>query len=1160
MYIKIRNFRGVPNFIVKNIKSVVLFVFLFSKAWAGPPDDPMDALVTLRFKNESLKKVLLAIQAQTKYNFSFGEEVDAIKGISIQVKDRPLTAVLQMLSEQAHVSFLAEGAMISVRRSAFLAKPAADRRQAIKVSGTVTDAETGEILPGVNVAVKGASQGASTDERGNYSLMIEDAETVLAFSFIGYATQEATVGKRTVLDLQLKADQKQLEEVVVLGYGAQARNLLSGSVVSMKMDEARRNTPTTSLGNLLAGQMAGVMADTPNGIPGARPLIYVRTSSSWNGQEALFVIDGKLSSAEDFNNLSPNDIDNISVLKDAASAAAYGARAAGGVIVATTRRGSKNGKPNISYSFSSGAEARGKNAALTSALELGAIYNRLYPSLDKAYTSDDLAYLKNINNGWGYNQLEAVWSSPFTHAHNLSASGGGDKVTYFLSGSYVKQSGFLKNNTYEKYNIRANITTDIAKNLNLFVGLSMNNNVSRIPPVALGDPQTLYIKTLTSPPFQPVFTEAGRPIDSGDNGNLGAEIRGDGGYQTGNDIKPVINAKAVYKIPAVPGLCASLQYNKSYGYERTKKFLKKYDMWGMKTNGAYQISTKDADFLAFRRSAQIAKDNIEEDYNWNHDYQVDFQLNYERTFAAHHINGWMVYEQAGANSGGISGGRETFPVYTVDEWWAASSDRINSWVNGNRSDTYGRKSWVGQVFYEYGKKYIAGVAFRYDASPKFPPDKRWGLFPSASAGWIISRENFFKHAKAIDFLKFRVSAGLTSSDNIGNWPSPDNRQAGFSNVLLAQAANWQWQRNYRQTGAAFFGTDGTPDVGITYGGIPNPNVTWEKTLNCNVAFDINFWEHFNASAEYYYSKTYDILGQRIARVSPTFPRALPNVNYGEIRAKGADFSLGGDYRVGAFAYYAKVNMNYGAPVTIIKDQNVTYPYEDRLGKSLTRIADRAVTGMIRTPADLDAFKKANPLYAYYGHAPELGQLTYEDISGPQGAPDGIINDWDKKTLYENNNPIHLGLNFGGAWKGFTIDVGFAGKTYMKKYMNGLAGGNESRRIWQKMYGDSWTPENPNAAWPKRYRNGDPLNSVNRDGSSFWIKDAGFLRLRLLNMGYNIPESALKKTGISGFKIYFSGSNLFIISEFNDLYYDPELSNGFSYPVIRNFSFGINISL
>ncbi|MGY0036407.1 TonB-dependent receptor plug domain-containing protein [Pedobacter sp. NJ-S-72] len=461
-----------------------------------------------------------------------------------------------------------------------------------KLSGTIIDGKDKKPLPGVTIAVQGGRKSLSNAE-GKFESYVNNG-SILTISMIGYQSQNVKASAGMVVELVATA--VDLNDVVILGYGTQKKDLVTGSVVTVKLDDTRRNSPTTSLGNLLAGQMAGVNVGTPDGVPGTAPGIHVRVGTSfkknddgdvvYNAQDVLYVIDGKISGADDFNNLSPNDVDNISVLKDAAAAAVYGSRAAGGVVVVTTRTGKKKTKGQINYSFNTGFDKRGKNASLTSAIQTGEIYNRINPGSSSIWTQSDFDYFKNINNGWGYDQLAAVYQTPYITTHNLSASGGSDKITYFIGGSYTKQGTFMKNSTYGKYNLRTNISADITKDLNLFAGITVNNNLSYSPPIGTAisgdDIRGLYRKQLLLQPELPVWTDGGNPIDYGWIGNVGAEVRGDGGYVKSNYIKPVLNLKATYKFPTIEGLSASAQFNKSYTNNRTKYFEKQYSMSVMK--------------------------------------------------------------------------------------------------------------------------------------------------------------------------------------------------------------------------------------------------------------------------------------------------------------------------------------------------------------------------------------------------------------------------------------------------------------------------------------------------------------------------------------------------------------------------------------------------
>lgn len=1006
----------------------------------------------------------------------------------------------------------------------------------IFVTGKVAD-EKGAGLPGVSVVVKGTQRGAITNEEGVFRIEVVDKSSILVFSFVGFLTQEQEVGNKTTWDVTLKPDTKALEELVVTGYSSQKKSLLTGSVVTMNVTEDMQNVPTTSAGNLLAGRLAGVNIGTPNGIPGTAPEISIRTGSSPNAQPVTYVIDGVIRGSGDFNNLSPNEIETVTVLKDAAAAAVYGSRSAGGVILVTTRRG-KVGKPTFNYSFNTGFDTRTKNASRTTAIQAGELYTRINGTSDPAgwtWTQADLDHYKTIDNGWGYDQLEAVWRNPSTSQHNLSVTGGGEKVRYYAGASYVKQNGFLKPLTYDKYNIRLNATIDATKDLQFFVGLGLSNNLQGL--VTWEGTQSLYRKLLVWQPDQPVFTDGGKPIDYGWIANVGATVKGDGGYDRINFLKPQIVLNATYQIPGIKGLSAKVAYSKNYSYNREKIFQKSYMMNVMKRDAINKhiVSTKDADILSTKPSTNIGKDYLRTNVDWGQDYQLDLQLNYENTFNnVHHVQGILVYEKAESSGSGVYAGRETFPVYTTDQWWAASSTRADDYGGGSTDFINGRASYIGQFNYDYDGKYLATFSFRKDGSMNFAPDKRWGFFPAGALGWVVSKENFFPKASGIDILKLRLSAGLTGNDAVGGW---------------------QWQESYKQGASAYFGTDAKPAAGITYGSVVNPNLTWEKALTYNAGVDINFLKHWTATLEYWNRKSYDILGARVSSVPPTFSLTLPAENYGEIKAQGFDFSLGYASSKKSFSYYGNLTASYGWNKIVKQDyaqnaQAIDIP----TGRSMTVIRGYQFDQIIRTQAQLDQFNVEHPGYKYSGIIPALGMMVYKDLSGPNVAPDGLIDTYDRVVIKKSNFPIVYGLNLGGSWKGISLDLMFNGYLKQQRSFQDLAGGVEWNRMYSGWYDDSWTAENPNATLPKRVS----ATQSNTYGatSSFWYQNAGFARLKYLTVGYTVPPKIYNKV-LESVKFYFSGTNLFNLTGFS--YYDPEIADGFSYPVMRSFNFGVNVT-
>ena len=1005
------------------------------------------------------------------------------------------------------------------------------------VTGVVLDSQ-GEPVVGANVFEKGEkTNGTITDISGKFSLNVSDNAT-LVVSFVGFKNQEIAVKGRDKIDIRLADDTELLDEVVVVGYMTQKKGLVTGAVSSMKMDEKLNTLPTTSAGNILVGKLAGVSVSTPNGLPGAAPSISIRTGSSWNDQNVTYVIDGVVRGGGDFNNLSPNEIEDITVLKDAASAAIYGSRSAGGVIIVTTKKGTR-GKPVFNYSYGYSIDTRTKNSDLTSGVEAAELYGRINGEADPAgwaWSQEEIDHIRTINNGWGYDQLDAVWRNPVTQTHNFSVNGGSEKVRYFGAASYVKQEGFLKPYTYDKYNIRMNVTADITKDLEVFAGLAIYNTFQGN--AVFENAEANYGKLRVWQPDQPVYTDSGKHIDFGWIANNGASVDGKGGYNKSQMLKPQAVISATYKAPFLKGLSAKISYSRSWVHDLNKIYYTNYDLYQVKKSGTHNhiFSTKDEDIIGTRKTTWVGKDYIQRKSSWSGDKQFNVQLSYENVFNnLHRVSGTLVTEWYEGDGASVHGGRETFPVYMTDQFWAASSARADTWGGGDTDWQSGRFSYIGQFSYSYADKYLLSFSFREDGSMNFAPSQRWGFFPAGSLGWVISEENFFNKS-AIQFLKLRASVGLTGNDSVGGW---------------------QWQESYKSGSSAYFGSSPSKSVGITYGSVVNPNLTWEKALSYNVGADVNFLNHWTVSADYWYRNSYDILGSRQNTLPNSFSLTMPAENYGEVHAQGFDLQLGYHGNNKDFSYYGNLTMSYGWNKTIKQDYAENARWIDiPVGKSRSYITGWEFDKIIRTQEELDAFKAEHPNYQHNGLSPELGMMVFKDLSGPDGKPDGIINDWDKVILKNSNNPVIYGLNLGGSWKGLSVDMMFSGQLGVDKWATDLAGGVEWNRMWKKWYNDSWTPENQNATLPKRISSNN--TKTYETASSYWLKDASFMRLKYLTVSYNLPKNQFYNKLFDDVRFFVTGTNLFVLSSFNKNYYDPEIGNGNAFPILRSVNLGVDV--
>ena len=1094
-----------------------------------------DTKITIQQKNVMISKVLDEIEQKTGFSILVrNNDINIRERVSINETDKSLDHILSTLFRGKGVVYEINDKTISIFKPDI--KYASVPQQTRTITGTVTDVY-GETLIGVNIRVKGnISSGAVTDMDGKYSIANVPANGTLEFSFVGMTTKEIKVSNQLAIDVVLEEDQVGLDEVVVIGYTSQKKALLTGSIVSMNVSEELGAMPTSSAGSILAGKLSGVDIGTPKGVPGAAPSLTIRTESSWNKEYPVFVIDGIVRGEGDFNNLSPNEIENITVLKDAASAAIYGSRSTGGVVLVTTKRGNM-GKPVLKYSYSYGIDSRTKNASLTDAVQTGELYNRINPNSDPAgwaWSQEELDHYKTVNNGWGYDQLKTVWKDPSTQTHNLSVNGGSEKVKYFGGVSYVKQQGFLQPLSYDKFNFRLNATVDVTKDLQFFAGMALADTKEGM--ITWEGEGGLYPKLLRWQPDQPVYTDDGQLVDYGWIANVGGETRGEGGYNRKKFLKPQLVFNLTYKIPGVEGLSAKAAFGTNWAYTRQEEYRTNYDMAILKKEGVnhHIINTDDATIIGYKKSSHNGKEKLEKRVNWGYDYQLNFQLNYNRTFNnVHAIQGALVFEKSESSSGSVYGGRETFPVYRTDQFWAASSARADTWGGGDAEQETGRISYIGQFGYSYANKYLVNFSFREDGSMKFAEDERWGFFPAGSLGWIISEESFF-NKNAIDYLKLRGTVGLTGNDNVGGW---------------------QWQESYKSGGSNYFGTTPSRSVGITYGGVINPRLTWEKSLSYNIGADMNFLSNWNVSADYWFRKSYDILGGRNASVPTTFSLSMPSENYGQINAQGADLTLGYRNKTNDFNYYGNLTLSYGWNKTIIQDHAENAQWIDiQQGKSTSYKKGYQVDKIIRNQEELDQFNKEHPGYKVGGLSPELGMMVYKDISGPDGKPDGIINSWDRVMLYKNNNPIVYGLNLGGSWKGLNLDVMLNGKLKEKKFFRDLAEGVEWNRMWTEWYDNSWTPENTNAWLPKRISNNSSKSYL--EESDFWYQDASFVRLKYVTLSYTLPSKTFGNV-LDRVKFFFTGTNLFVLSNFN--YYDPERGDGFEYPVMRSFNFGVDVT-
>lgn len=1093
--------------------------------------------VKLTGSNLPLKSVFKQIEKQTDLSIDYrSQDVDDSRIVKQMPKATTVQqAMNQLLAGTDCVVTFSNGHIIIKKQASNTTN-----QQSKLVKGTIVDA-TGMPVIGANVMVKGTTNGTITDMDGNFSLEAPVGAT-LVVSYIGLANQEVkAVGNN--LTITMKEDAEALDELVVVGYTSQKKGLLAGSVETTKFDESLAQIPVSSPSAVLAGKMAGVKVSTPSGEPGSQPGVSVRTGTTWNTSPMLYVIDGAVLDANAFANLSATEIETVTVLKDAASAAVYGARSDAGVVLVTTKRG-KEGKPSINYTANFSADFATQEVELTNLYEAGLLVNQEYKNFGLtaptgiAWSDEELEWAKNLPNH-GYNTMDEVWNTPYVMNHSLSVSGGSEKIKYFAAANYFTQKGFLASTDYDKLNLRMNITADITKDLQLYASISnTNTSTSSAPTEGTG---ATYGKSRIAFNYMPVYSSDGTKYigDGWAYGNVAAAANGASGYENKDWMNPIVNISITYKLPWVNGLSLKASYMGSWentrkkSYRRTEKF---YYPVSSGANGHIK-NVDDVNLTKYYESSETA--GLWGGSEWWTDQQLNFQVNYDRTFGKHHVNAAFVYEATNNLYYGISNGRKFFPLYQTDQWWAASSSADALEAGGGPDTETGRASYVWIGNYDYDNKYIFNLSMRYDGSMKFAPDQRWGLFPAGSAAWVISSEPFLQNNDKVTFLKLRGSVGLTGNDAVGGW---------------------QWQESYSTGNAYMFGDNLSKYYGLKYGSLVNTDLTWEKSLSYNVGVDYEFWKHLHGSVEYWYKHTYDILGTRQNTLPTTFSRSLPAENYGIVNAQGIDFSVGWRDRTGDVDWYADLNMSYGWNEVVEKDySNGLLDWEIPVGRSTNYIA--AYEGyIIRSEEQLKEFQAKNPNYGTgpTGGLPiQVGSFVYVDKSGPDGKPDGIIDKYDKEILYGNTNPIYLGLNLGATWKNLSIEATFTGKLKNPKNFGSIKslydiGPQMANKEWIT---NSFSPENPDALLPLPAPN--DYRSYGWTDVDYWYEDASYIRLSNLNIGYTFNFEQPLGNAISSIKLFATGTNLFYWSSFK--HWDPERGTDMDYPIMRTLGGGVSVN-
>ncbi|MBS0027617.1 TonB-dependent receptor [Chitinophaga sp. 22321] len=1085
--------------------------------------------VTYSAKAVSLQKVLNAIKEQTGYVFFYDkEDLKNTRPVSVDLKKASPQAAMEMALQEQPLSFEIQGNTIFITKNEKpAAAPVVSPPPPVIITGKITD-DSGAPIPGASVVVKGTQKGAISGPDGTFQLKDVGENAVLVITSLGYISQEIAVRGKTQLNIKLAADVSALQQFVVVGYGVQKKANLTGAVTSITTEQLT-NRPVTSVSNALQGTMPGVTVTAAvSGQPGSDAArIRIRGIGTMNNSDPIIVIDGVITTLNNLNNINPDDIATLSVLKDAASSAIYGSRAANGVVLITTKQG-KKGKPQVNYNAYVGKQNATGLPDFLPSWQAATLYNKALVNEGKPVRWTDAEIQKFKDGSDPYKYPNTDWlglfykGSGLQQNHYLGVSGGSEKTQYAFSLGLFDENGIIKETNAKRYTSRLNITSEVSDRIKVNANIAFTTTNKREP----------------SNPYTGDFTQLVRQINrisptipyKFQNGHYGYIADGSPmAWLEGNSENKFNNYDLIGNVGADWEIINGLHFKPSIAYvmkiNHNKKFIadqQYYDASGNAT--AYQGPSSVTDENAFGNT--VTQQAL---------------LDYTKTFNKHNFKILGGYSQELTKYSFDNGSRKGFLNNLLTDVNLASTD-------GQKTSGYSYelalRSYFGRLNYDYDGKYLFEANLRYDGSSRFAADHRWGAFPSFSAGWNIDRENFFESLKKyLSYLKLRASWGQLGNQNMvgiddTNYPS----YPYYPYILQVNGS-----QNY-----TFGGTGATIASGISPINGANEKLIWESTTESGIGIDAGLLDgKLNVTADYFRKVTNDILLP--VEVGAPYGLKAPVQNAGAMLNKGWEFSVGYNDTKGDFKYNASINAAFikneitdrngaGAKIDGYTFQQVGYPNYSLYGYEADGIFQSA-----------DEVTKS----PFQTNKTSAGDIRYKDQDG-----NDTINTADKVYLGNYFPKVTFGINLGGAWKNFDVAIFLQGATGVKNYIDGgkLGSVNSSAGKPTSALLDTWAPDNTGASLPRIWYN-NKENDPGSTPSSFWVKDGSYLRLKNLQIGYTLPGNILKKAGISKVRFYYSGQN---ILTFDHLYkwVDPEASISSSiyyYPQVKVHTFGVNVS-
>lgn len=1000
------------------------------------------------------------------------------------------------------------------------------------VTGTVTDFE-GESLPGVNIIVKGTTDGTITDIDGNYTFSVP-SDAVLVFSYIGYLSNEIEVKSQSVINVELVPDVTQLSELVVVGYGQQKKETLTGSVSNISGDVIAKS-PSGNVSNSLAGRLPGLAVGQRSGEPGRDdPNLFIRGTASFYSDDPenpndiarvnapLVIIDGV--PRDNMSRMNPDDIESISVLKDA-SAAIYGARAANGVILITTKRGTK-GKPVFGFSYNHAFQRPTKLLDMLDAATFAQVYNegqwyredRPGPEdFSPTFTDDMIQRYANgsdpvrfPNTNWVDEVLKPYSSQKRL---NLSVNGGSEALRYFLSFGTLSQDGLLRNDptAYEQYNMRVKVDVNLTDNLTVGANVSAILNNKKFSSVATD--QENFVN------FHNIYHANPTLVARYPNGLIGAGRLGENplllnqrGYFSRDEAPIYSSFTASYKVPFVKGL----KLEGSYNYDLNNQIQKRWRL----PYYYHEYVAADDEYKRTMGTGVTSPELTERRSRWKTQL-YNLRVNYEKTFGKHHVGILLGTEQQKNTYDWVEAFRRNYVSTAIDQINAGSNDPEDK-NNGGTTVIGGYNNYFGRLNYDFDGKYLVEFLFRYDGSQIFPEKGRYGFFPGISAGWRLSEESFIRdNFDFVNHLKIRGSYGQIGNDRVGAY---------------------QYLQAFTFQDSYYFGGGVAP--GIRPDVLPNADITWEVSKKTDLGIEGLFWGGLlGFEYTWWRENRSNILAPRNASISNVFGfPGLPDENIGKVKNRGFELVLTHKNSIGQLDYQVSANTAFARNEIEFMDEVPNQEsYKNRTGRPVGAGLFYKADGIFNTEEELAG-------YPHFDNA-QVGDIRIVDLND-----DGVINEQDEfRSKYSPIPEYIFGMSFDFQYKNFDLSLFFQGQTNAYNYDDrfGLLGNSAYDNATVERATDRWTVDNPDGTMPRADGNAPGNNTM-------WQFDATFVRLKTVELGYSLPNDFISKVGLTDARFYVSGFNMFTWAK-EIKWADPEAQGGFRYyPQLRVINIGASI--